>query len=167
MAGADLMTKKTVYEHRSVIPTTMERMIAFHEDPRALAMLTPPPMFVQLKRDERTSLTDGEIEFVLWFGPLPIRWVARHEPGPTETSFTDRMLSGPVERWEHQHIFKAVEGGVELTDHVEIVHRSGGFWALFSRLFFAGLPLRMLFFYRHLRTRIATTRNLNNKPQQV
>lgn len=151
-----MLSKKTIFEHRSVIPTTMERMIAFHNDRRALSILTPPPIFVQLKRDDRTSMTSGELEFILWFGPLPIHWIARHEPGPIETSFIDRMIKGPVESWEHQHIFRPLEGGIELTDHVEIVHRSSGFWALFTRLSFDGLPLKILFLYRHWRTRIGT-----------
>jgi ligand-binding SRPBCC domain-containing protein len=71
----------------------------------------------------------------------------------------DRVIRGPVESWEHQHIFKEVEGGIELIDHVELVHRSSGFWGIFTRLAFGSFPLRLLFMYRHLRTRRATTRD--------
>jgi ligand-binding SRPBCC domain-containing protein len=147
------MTK--VYEKRSVFPTTMERMMAFHQHPRALQRLTPPPIFVQLLRDDRTSFTTGELEFRLWFGPIPIRWLARHEPGPTPTSFIDRMIDGPMAVWEHQHIFRDVPGGVELTDHVTFAHKPG-LPGLFTRLMFDGPPLSFLFFYRHLRTRLGT-----------
>lgn len=143
-----------VFEHRSVIPATIAQVMAFHEDPAALKRLTPFPIIVQLHRDDRTSLTDGELEFTLWFGPLPVRWLAQHEPGPVMTSFVDRTLRGPVESWVHQHIFREVPGGVELTDRITIAHRKGGFWGLFTRLFFGGLPLRFLFVYRHLRTRL-------------
>lgn len=145
-----------VFEHRSIIATTMAAMLAFHEDPKALARLTPPPplMFMQVLRDDRTSLTAGELEFRLWFGPLPVRWLARHEPGPTDTSFADRMLVGPMAYWEHQHIFREVEGGIELTDRITLAHKTGAA-GLLSRLIFDGLPLRLLFVYRHLRTRLA------------
>ena len=144
------------FEHHSVIATTLEAMIAFHEDPQALARLTPPPplMVMQVLRDDRTSLTDGEVEFRLWFGPLPVYWLARHQRGPVETSFADVMIEGPMALWEHQHIFREVEGGVELTDRVTLAHKPG--WrGLLTRVIFDGLPLRLLFVYRHLRTRFA------------
>jgi ligand-binding SRPBCC domain-containing protein len=132
----------------------MEAMVHFHEAPDALKVLTPPPLFVQMVRDARVSLTQGEVEFILWFGPLPIRWTARHEPGPTETSFIDRLLTGPMASWEHQHIFRTVDHGVELTDKITFAHKPG--WrGILTRLVFDGLPLRFLFWYRHWRTRRA------------
>ena len=140
---------------KSVMNTTMEKMITFHTDPKALANLTPPPIFMQLHRDDRTSITEGEIEFTLWFGPIPFRWIARHEDGPTEHSFADRQISGPMGYWRHEHIFTEVEGGIELTDRVTIAHNAG-LKGLFTRLMFDGIPLHILFFYRHLRTRLAT-----------
>ena len=148
------MPDTKVFEHRSVIPTTLDRMVAFHDDPKALSRLTPPPplMLMQVLRDDRTSLTEGELEFRLWFGFVPVRWVARHEPGPTPTSFADRMLVGPMEVWEHQHIFRDVPGGVELVDHITLAHKPG-LPGLLTRLIFDGLPLRLLFVYRHWRTR--------------
>ena len=159
MIPVDQNVTKKVFEHRSVIATTMDAMIAFHEDPKAIARLTPPPplMFMQLLRDERTSLTAGDLEFRLWFGPFPVRWLARHEVGPTPTSFIDRMIEGPMALWEHQHIFAEVDGGVELTDRVTLAHKPG-LQGLLTRLIFDGLPLRVLFIYRHLRTRLALRR---------
>ena len=100
----------------------------------------------------------------LWFLVLPVAWTARHEPGPVETSFQDRMLSGPLEMWVHQHVFREVEGGVELHDHLTYAHREGGFWGVFTRLLFDGLPLRILFIYRHWQTkRIATKYKVETK----
>jgi ligand-binding SRPBCC domain-containing protein len=143
-----------IFEHRSVMATTVERMMAFHTEPKAFARLTPPPplMFVQVLRDDRTSLTSGELVFRLWFGFIPVRWVALHEPGPTPTSFADTMIDGPMAVWEHQHIFREVPNGVELIDHIALAHKSG-FTGLLTRLVFDGPPLRLLFVYRHWRTR--------------
>ncbi|MFN8373995.1 MAG: hypothetical protein U0694_14110 [Anaerolineae bacterium] len=142
------------FEHRSIMRTTLPRILAFHSDPQALTMLTPPPIFVQLRRDSRTSLTEGELDFTLWMGFMPIRWIARHEVGPTANSFADRMIQGPMQSWRHEHIFRVVEGGVELVDRVTLAHKPG--WrGIMSRLMFDGLPLRILFWYRHFRTRLA------------
>lgn len=153
---APVKTKQ--FEFRSVIPTTLESIMAFHEAPNAFSKLTPPPIFIQVHRRALKSLTEGEVEFTLWFGPLPARWHVRHEPGPTPTSFIDQALSGPVAYWRHEHLFTKVSGGVELLDRVTIGHKPGGFWGIFTRLFFTGLPLRLLFFYRHLRTRFGVKR---------
>lgn len=35
--------------------------------------------------------------------------------------------------------------GIEPIDHIEITDKKGGFWVLFSHLFFVALPLRFLF----------------------
>lgn len=146
-----------VFEKRSKINCTVDQMIAFHQDPKALARLSPPPIFMRVHRDERTSLTEGEIEFTLWFGPVPVRWIARHESGPTATSFADLMVKGPLAYWRHEHIFNTTDSGTELVDRVTLSHQAG-LKGLLTRLMFDGLPLRFLFFYRHLRTRSALRR---------
>ncbi|MCY3779830.1 MAG: SRPBCC family protein [Chloroflexi bacterium] len=138
----------------SIIDATLDAIMDFHNDPRALGRLTPPPIIMQLRRDDRLSLTEGEIEFTLWFGPLPIRWIARHESGPRPCSFADVQVKGPLAYWRHEHIFTEVRGGVELTDRITLAHRPGPL-GLFTRLAFDGLPLRILFAYRHWRTRRA------------
>lgn len=153
---ADAPSNAHVYEKRSVMKTTLAAMTAFHQDPKALGKLSPPPIFMQMHRDARTSLTEGELEFTLWFAVIPIRWVARHEPGPTPDSFADRQVRGPMAYWRHEHIFEETEGGVALIDRVTLAHKPG-FKGLVTRLAFDGLPLRFLFFYRHLRTRMAVT----------
>ena len=140
------------FEKTTTLPATIEAVMRFHEDPRALARLTPPPIIMQLHRDERCSLTEGELEFTLWFGPIPIRWLARHEPGPTPHSFADSQVKGPLAFWRHEHIFtKRWRAAFELTDRIELAHRRG-LTGVFTRLAFDGLPLRLLFAYRHWRT---------------
>jgi ligand-binding SRPBCC domain-containing protein len=114
-----------IYQNNVVIKTTLEKMTAFHRDPAALPRLTPPPIFVRIHKDTRTSLTQGEIDFTLWFAFIPFHWIARHEPGPTPTSFADRMLQGPMAYWRHEHIFQEVPGGVMLTDRVTLAHHPG------------------------------------------
>ncbi len=151
------MSDIKVFEHCSIFATTMERIIAFHDAPDALRKLTPPVLVMQRVRDERISLTSGELEFVLWFGPVPVRWVARHEPGPTTTSFVDRMVRGPLASWEHQHIFEDKQDGVMLIDRITYEHKPG-IAGLCSRLIFDGVLLHVLFIYRHWRTRWALSR---------
>ncbi len=97
------------FHYCSVIHTTVEAMTRFHNAPNALHVLTPPPLIIQIVRDDRESLTQGEVVFRLWFGPLPVLWHARHEPGSIPTSFIDRMLAGPMASWQHEHGFRVVD----------------------------------------------------------
>jgi ligand-binding SRPBCC domain-containing protein len=139
------------FEHRSIYRTSIEAMTRFHNAPNALQVLTPPPLIVQMLRDERVSLTQGEVVFRLWFGPVPVLWQARHERGSWPASFIDRMLNGPMASWEHEHIFREVDQGVELTDRIAYAHKAG--WqGVLTRLVFDGFALRFLFWYRHWRT---------------
>jgi ligand-binding SRPBCC domain-containing protein len=143
-----------VYEKSTVMNTTLDKMVAFHEDPKALSVLTPPPIFMRVKEDNRTSMTAGDLKFTLWFAVVPLQWHVEHQAGPTEHSFADMMLSGPMAYWRHEHIFEPVEDRVKLTDRVTIAHKDG-IAGLLTRLMFDGIPLRILFFYRHLRTKWA------------
>jgi ligand-binding SRPBCC domain-containing protein len=146
-----MTTSRKEFRYSTFMPTSLEIMTRFHEEPNALKILTPPPLLVQLLSDQRHSNTEGIVDFVLWFGPLPVRWIARHEPGPIPTSFIDRMIEGPMADWEHQHIFHEAAGSVILEDKVTYAHKSG--WqGWLTQLLFDGLPLRVLFWYRHWRT---------------
>ncbi len=148
------MGKTRIFEHRSLIPAPVEKIWAFHEDPRALSRLTLPLTPIQVLRDDRTSLTSGDMAFNLWIGPFPIQWTAEHLPGPFPTSFTDRMVRGPLASWEHQHIFEPLGNSTRLVDRITFAHKSGPV-GLFTRVMFDGLPLRLMFIYRHWRTRRA------------
>jgi len=140
------------FTHSSVVPAPMNEVLSFYASQEAFQKLAMPPMVVRIRRDGRTSLTAGELDFTMWFGPVPVRWLARHEAGPTPTSFKDTQVAGPLARWEHEHLFESIEGGVRMTDRVTFAHRSG--WrGLLTRLFFDGLPLRIFFAFRHWRTR--------------
>jgi len=145
------------FEHRSTIATTMDAMIAFHEDPAAFNRLTPPPIFAQIHRREWRSMRDAQIEFTLWFAFVPLRWIAQHEPGPIPTSFIDRQVKGPVKVWVHRHLFEHVPGGIQLTDRLTILHQPG-LKGDFTRLLFNNAALRFLFTYRHVRTRLGVKR---------
>lgn len=146
-------THTHTYYKRSIFRTTLEQIEAFHRDPAALKKLTPPPIFIQVHADRRTSLTDGDLDFTLWFGPLPVRWLARHE-AVAGHGFAEWQVSGPMAYWRHEHSFEEVPGGVALSDRVTLAHK-GGIRGLLTRLIFDGIPLRILFLYRHWRTRQA------------
>ena len=140
------------FQHTSVFHFSPEALMRFHRSPGAFQRLSMPPLVTRIDRDGRRSLTEGELAFTLWIGPVPIPWTARHEPGPIETSFRDVQVAGPMASWEHEHIFISHPQGARMVDRIVYAHHPG--WrGWMTRLFFDGPALRLLFVYRHWQTR--------------
>jgi ligand-binding SRPBCC domain-containing protein len=144
----------SLFTHSFLVNAPLAAVAAFHRDARALKQLSPPPMVVQLHTVE--PLAEGSLaEFTLWLGPLPIRWRAIHSQVEKLRGFTDTQTRGPMRFWKHTHTFAPEgDGRTRVNDRVEYEHHTG--WrGLFTRLVFAPLSLRFLFFYRATATRHA------------
>ena len=153
------MSALNVFNHNFIVKAPLAAVAAFHRDARVLPLLTPPPILVRLHRVD--PLGEGSIaDFTLWFGPLPIRWVARHSQVDPLRGFTDTQQSGPLKFWRHTHTFEAVEAATtRVSEHVEFVHYSG--WrGWISRLLYNKPALEFLFAYRAWVTRRETLAGL-------
>ena len=84
-------------------------------------------MIMQVHKFE--PLSEGSIsDFTLWFGPIPIHWVAVHSNVDFPHGFTDTQQQGPMKSWSHTHTFTAESDHVSrVSEHVEYAYRSG--WA--------------------------------------
>lgn len=141
-----------VFDHSFIVNEPLHKVAAFHRHPKALKLLTPFPVVVQVRRFDR--LAEGAIaDFTLWFGPLPIHWVAVHSEVDYDRGFVDTQQSGPLKSWVHTHSF--VSEGDNMTkvyDHIEYEHHNG--WrGILSRLLFPKIGLLGLFTYRKVLTR--------------
>ncbi len=131
----------------------------FHFQPNALKLLTPPPVIIQLHAAQPLA-EDSRSEFTLWFGPLPIRWRARHVRVSRDGGFTDVQERGPFHLWEHTHAWRA--DGPDSTEMVEIIqyrHRQGR-EGLLTRLLFSPPLLRLMFTHRRRTVQTACERQL-------
>jgi ligand-binding SRPBCC domain-containing protein len=52
---------------------------------------------------------------------IPLSWVTEIKTVKDLSFFVDEQRVGPYKVWHHEHHFKAVEGGVEMTDIVTYV----------------------------------------------
>ena len=136
-----------VFEDRFRVKANLEAVSFFHSNTRALKRLTPPPAFVQLHKVE--PLAEGsQSAFTLWFGPLPIRWLAVHKQVDPRCGFTDIQARGPLRRWIHRHEWQAQpDGSTLLHERIELEHYSG-LRGLLTRVLFAPPLLKMMFAYR-------------------
>jgi ligand-binding SRPBCC domain-containing protein len=130
----------------------LQAVAEFHHSTAALNILVPPPVITQLH--EIQPLAEGSrSSFTMWFGPIPIHWVAIHSRVDPLHGFTDTQSSGPLRSWQHTHHFSAE--GPELTrvsEHIEYQVRPG-LAGLLSLLVFSRPALTFMFAYRRMVTR--------------
>jgi len=104
----------------SIIQASPGRVFAFHQLPDALRRLTPPWEGTQVI-EQSQSLQVGQRTTVRLrlFGVVPMLCVSEHTKFDPPRMFEDRMLSGPFQKWVHQHWVIEAESGTILRDEVE------------------------------------------------
>lgn len=107
-------------ERLQTIPSDLNSTYAFFEDPRNLKEITPPWLSFQVVSASDDVMQRGTtiLYKIRWLG-LSMNWeslIAEYEKGE---SFADEMLRGPYKSWYHVHRFRAVPGGVEMSDRVD------------------------------------------------
>ena len=105
---------------RQVVPGDMETVFRFFEDPKNLERITPPWLHFEVESSTDERVRSGTvIVYSLRWHLIPIRWQSRISEYEEGVLFADEMLSGPYKSWYHRHGFTALEGEVEVVDHVE------------------------------------------------
>ncbi len=78
---------------------------------------------------------------------IPLYWMTEITHVEDKKYFVDEQRYGPFSMWHHQHHFKTIEGGVEMTD---IVHYKLPLWFLgdIANRLFVKTQLQQIFDYR-------------------
>jgi ligand-binding SRPBCC domain-containing protein len=139
------------YTHRFKVKAPWSQVSEFHAQSASLGAITPPPAWVRLHHAPPRLKEGDQINFTIWLGPLPIRWLARIEE-VNPTGFVDRQVRGPFQHWAHRHTFVPLgEESTEVVDEIEFKlakHPGRGLVGLGM-----GLSLPLLFAYRGWKTR--------------
>lgn len=129
----------------------LEKVADFHAQSASMAAITPPPVKVRVQRAPAVLGDGDEMEFTLWLGPLPVRWLAKIE-GATPSGFSDRQLKGPFRKWVHRHSFERInETRTRVRDEIHIALDRQPLWGIIGLLMIVNLPF--LFAYRAWKTR--------------
>lgn len=122
------------------LPLTLAEAWSFFSSPKNLAKITPSHMGFQiLYLSGQEKMYAGQIiQYKINILPFwTTRWVTEithvHEP----YYFVDEQRFGPYAMWHHQHHFKEVDGGVEMTDEINYAIPFGIIGELANRLFVA------------------------------
>ena len=132
------------------IPTDLETAWSFFSDAGNLQAITPRNMgFTILSDRNDAKMYPGQIiEYIVRpvLG-IPIYWMTEITHVQDRLLFIDEQRVSPYQLWHHQHHFRVVEGGVEMTDWVHYRNPLGFLGNLANRFFVEG-QLRKIFGFR-------------------
>ena len=141
------------YSLRAVqkLPVSIETAWDYFSDPSNLQSITPPAMgFKVISHHHGERMYPGQIiEYKI--KPLlgiSLYWMTEITHVDPLRLFVDEQRRGPYRLWHHQHQFKSIEGGTEMTD---IVHYQLPFWLLgkIAQVLTVKKQLRQIFQYRY------------------
>ncbi len=142
-----------VYNLKTVqqLPITLEQAWQFFSSSANLKEITPDNLgFKIVSQHHGDKMYAGQIiEYTV--SPvlgIPMYWMTEITHVEDKKYFVDEQRFGPYSMWHHQHHFKTVAGGVEMTD---IVHYKlpFGFLGDIAHFLFVNKQLKNIFDYRY------------------
>ena len=102
------------------IKTDLKTAWDFFSSPGNLKKITPDYMGFDVKTELPEKMYEGfMIEYTV--KPLlgiPMNWITEIKTVKDLEFFVDEQRKGPYKIWHHEHHFKEIDGGVEMTDIV-------------------------------------------------
>lgn len=107
-------------ECRQILPISLREAWDFFSRPDNLARICPRYLDFQVTSPLPQRMYAGMIITYRMrpFGGVRIRWVTEITHAREPEFFVDEQRSGPYRFWHHQHHFREVADGVEMTDLV-------------------------------------------------
>ncbi len=132
------------------IPLSLDEAWRFFSNPANLQAITPDDMgFRIISKHHGDKMYAGQvIEYrVKPVLGIPVYWMTEITQVKDREYFIDEQRFGPYKLWHHQHHFKAIPGGVEMTD---IVHYKNPLWFLgnIANALFVQKKLKQIFGFR-------------------
>ena len=112
-----------LYQLKSVqkLPAPLEPVWKFFSSPANLLRITPPFLNLKTTSPVEEDIRAGQI-ITYRVKPLlgiPLSWTTEITEVKPLKRFVDEQKKGPYKLWRHQHFFREIEGGVEMTDVVQ------------------------------------------------
>ena len=106
------------------LPISVEEAWGFFSNPRNLQKITPKNMGFNITSEFfKQKMYAGQIITYIVRPMLGIKmnWMTEITQVKDKEFFIDEQRVGPYKIWHHQHHFKAIDGGVEMTDIIDYV----------------------------------------------
>ncbi len=133
------------------IPVSLDEAWAFFSNPANLQAITPDGMgFTIISKHHGDVMYAGQlIEYkVRPLAGIPLYWMTEITQVKDRAYFIDEQRFGPYSLWHHQHHFREIPGGVEMTD---IVHYRNplGILGRIANALFVKQKLKTIFDFRY------------------
>jgi len=112
---ARLAARDTAQEHAqeqmstftcsSILDAPADAVFDWHEQPAALAALTPPGL-VRIEQQDGGIRDGGRVTVSIGLGAARVRWSMRHYGYVYGRRFCDEQVRGPFAVWRHVHLFE-------------------------------------------------------------
>jgi len=113
-----IYTKK----YKTIIPISIDEAWDFFSSPKNLAVITPPHMGFNITSEFNGEKMYPGLLITYKVSPLfglKMDWCTEITHVLDKQYFVDEQRFGPYAMWHHQHHFKVIEGGVEMTDIID------------------------------------------------
>lgn len=137
------------------LPLSLDEAWDFFSSPLNLSKITPEDMafVVTSKMDSNTKMYPGMI-ITYKVSPLlgvKLNWMTEITQVEDKQYFIDEQRFGPFQFWHHEHHFKAIKGGVEMTD-ILTYGLPLGILGQMAHGIFVGKQVKEIFSFREKRT---------------
>jgi lipocalin/uncharacterized protein YbjT (DUF2867 family)/ligand-binding SRPBCC domain-containing protein len=109
----------SIFTYGSIIGAPTAEVFCWHEQPRALAALTPSRL-VRIEQQAGGIRDGGSVTVSIGVGSVRMRWVLRHYGYIACRRFCDEQVRGPFAVWRHSHLFESIDSSQTLyQDRIE------------------------------------------------
>ncbi len=124
-------------ERRQFLPISLEEAWPFFATPRNLEAMTPGFLRFRITSEVPDALYSGLIITyrIVAVAGIPLTWVTEIKHLEHHRRFVDEQRLGPYRFWFHEHGFRPVPGGIEMTDTVHYVMSWGWLGELVHAVF--------------------------------
>ncbi len=135
------------------LPLALAQAWEFFSNPNNLAEITPAWLNFKVISELPERMYPGMIVTyqVRPWGSLALNWVTEITHVHAPHFFVDEQRFGPYRFWHHQHHFREIAGGVEMTD---IVHYALPFGPLGRMAHFVSVEARLQEIFKFRRDRL-------------
>jgi apolipoprotein D and lipocalin family protein len=95
------------FTYSSVLGAPAADVFRWHEQPGALAALTPAAL-VRIEQQEGGIRDGRRVTVSIGLGPARLRWSIRHHGYIDGWRFCDEQVAGPFAAWQHAHLFESL-----------------------------------------------------------
>jgi len=136
---------------KQILPISLEEAWQFFSSPKSLARITPPTIgfeILDISGDGQQVYAGQIIRYKIKIFPgVCVNWMTEITHVNKPHYFIDDQRFGPYALWHHQHHFRSVAGGIEMTDELNYALPFGIIGRL-AHWIFVGKKVNDIFDYR-------------------